>query len=169
MVEPEILFSIYQCCFLAFFCTKWVHKAGSNPTNHASWKLCRSRRWPHLACSMDVIVSKFALLEAEFFCGEPLLNCKGHFCDQLFTKFDDTEYVYQCMIGTPSEAGLPASYIYIFISCNCNIYRLFCFTSRNRPFPPTFAICQLGRVHTCSGREPDSSDPGARVRFASTR
>ena len=31
--------------------------------------------------------------------------CKGHFCDQLFTKFDDIEYVYQCMIGTPSEAG----------------------------------------------------------------
>ena len=27
----------------------------------------------------------------------------------------------------------------------------------------------LGRVHTCSGREPDSSVPGARVRFASTR
>ena len=20
--------------------------------------------------------------------------CKGHFCDQFFTKFDDTEYVY---------------------------------------------------------------------------
>ena len=27
----------------------------------------------------------------------------------------------------------------------------------------------LGHVHTCSGREPDSSVPGARVRFASTR
>ena len=27
----------------------------------------------------------------------------------------------------------------------------------------------LGRVHTCSGREPDSSVLGARVRFASTR
>ena len=26
-----------------------------------------------------------------------------------------------------------------------------------------------GRVHTCSGRELDSSVPGARVRFASTR
>ena len=25
-----------------------------------------------------------------------------------------------------------------------------------------------GRVHTCSGREPDSRVPGARVRFAST-
>ena len=31
--------------------------------------------------------------------------CKGHFRDQFFTKFDDTEYVYQCMIGTPSEDG----------------------------------------------------------------
>ena len=30
-------------------------------------------------------------------------------------------------------------------------------------------IQQLGRVHTCSGHEPDSSVPGARVRFASTR
>ena len=32
-------------------------------------------------------------------------------------------------------------------------------------------ICRLniGRVHTCSGLEPDSSVPGARVRFASTR
>ena len=27
----------------------------------------------------------------------------------------------------------------------------------------------LGRVHTCSGREPDSSVPGARVQFASAR
>ena len=71
MVGPEILFSIYQCCFLAGFCAKWLHKAGSNPTNLASAKLCRSAdrrdwRWPHLACSMDLIVSKFALLEAEF-------------------------------------------------------------------------------------------------------
>ena len=30
-------------------------------------------------------------------------------------------------------------------------------------------IDDLGRVHTCSGREPDSSVLGARVRFASTR
>ena len=35
--------------------------------------------------------------------------CKGHLCDQFFMKFDDTEYVYQCMIGTPSAAGQPAS------------------------------------------------------------
>ena len=27
----------------------------------------------------------------------------------------------------------------------------------------------LGHIHTCSGREPDSSVPGARVPFASTR
>ena len=31
--------------------------------------------------------------------------CKGHFSDQFFTTFDVIEYVYQCMIGTPSEAG----------------------------------------------------------------
>ena len=30
-------------------------------------------------------------------------------------------------------------------------------------------VLLLGRVHTCSGREPDSSVLGARVRFASTR
>ena len=30
-------------------------------------------------------------------------------------------------------------------------------------------VGHLGRVHTCSGREPDSSVPCARVRFASTR
>ena len=27
MVGPDILFSIYQCCFLAVFCAKWLHKA----------------------------------------------------------------------------------------------------------------------------------------------
>ena len=35
--------------------------------------------------------------------------CKGHFCDQIFTKFDDTWYVYQRIIGTPGEARYPAS------------------------------------------------------------
>ena len=29
--------------------------------------------------------------------------CKGHFCDQFFTKFDGTGSM--CIIGTPSEAG----------------------------------------------------------------
>ena len=42
MVGPEILFSIYQCCFLVVFCVKWLHKAVSNQTNLASAKLCRS-------------------------------------------------------------------------------------------------------------------------------
>ena len=56
--------------FLAVFCAKWLHKAGSNPTNLVSAKLCRSAGWtgggPHLvlASSTDVIVSKLALLEA---------------------------------------------------------------------------------------------------------
>ena len=75
MVGPEILFAIYQCFFFEGFCAKWLHKAVSKPTIHASAKLCRSRRdgrWPHLACSMDVIVSKFALLEAEFLLGRPV-------------------------------------------------------------------------------------------------
>ena len=62
---------------------------------------------PHLACTMDVILSKFALLEAEFLLLRAIrpYYSKGHFCDQFFTKFDDTGHVYQCMIGTPSEAG----------------------------------------------------------------
>ena len=42
MVGPEILFLINQCCFLAFFCTKWLHKACSNPTNLTSARLHRS-------------------------------------------------------------------------------------------------------------------------------
>ena len=37
------------------------------------------------------------------------------------------------------------------------------------PVASTISKTWLGRVHTCSGREPDSSVPGARVRFASTR
>ena len=35
--------------------------------------------------------------------------CMGHFCDQFFTKFDDTEYVYQCMIGSVVVAKKPES------------------------------------------------------------
>ena len=32
--------------------------------------------------------------------------CKGHFCDQFLTKFDDTEYVYQYKIGTRGKPGI---------------------------------------------------------------
>ena len=42
MVGPDILFSTYQCCFLAVFCAKWLHKAGSSPTNLTSARLRRS-------------------------------------------------------------------------------------------------------------------------------
>ena len=31
--------------------------------------------------------------------------CKGHFCVQLFTKFDGRGLQNMCKIGTPSEAG----------------------------------------------------------------
>ena len=106
MVGPEILFSIYQCCFLAGFCAKWLHKAGSSPTNLTSARLGRPAG-PEVAppsmfngCNcIEVcnVVSGISSAASRYY-------CKGHFCDQFFTKFDDTEYVYQCMIGTPSEA-----------------------------------------------------------------
>ena len=54
---------------------------------------------------MDVIVSKFAPLEAEFLLRPAVTIVRDTSANQFFTKFDDTEYVYQCMIGTPSEAG----------------------------------------------------------------
>ena len=66
----------------------------------------RDQRWPHLACSMDAIVSKFALLEAEFLLRRSVTIVRGtSVINYSRTTFDDTEYVYQCMIGSPSEAG----------------------------------------------------------------
>ena len=68
MVGPEILFLIYQCCFFARsgsmkrVLAQLTYKYLSEAASVSRW----DGRWLHLACSMDVIVLKFALLEAEF-------------------------------------------------------------------------------------------------------
>ena len=71
MVGPEIIFSIYQYCFFGGFLREVAPQSVFYPQLTLPQRSCvgqrrRDRRWPHLACSIDVIVSKFALLEAEF-------------------------------------------------------------------------------------------------------
>ena len=55
-VRPELLLSIYKCCFLACFCARLIRKAAKSRTN-LSDAVAAGRRWRHLACYMDIIVS----------------------------------------------------------------------------------------------------------------
>ena len=52
---------------------------------------CVCRRWRHLACSMDISLSKHGVGMSS---SASRYYSKGHFCNQFFTKFNDTECVY---------------------------------------------------------------------------
>ena len=93
MVGPEILFSIYQCCFLEFYCVKWLHKAGSSPTNLTSAGCVGQPSGPEVA---------------------PPSVFNGRNCSEAVTIVRDTSAINSsrslmlqsmCMIGTPSEVG----------------------------------------------------------------
>ena len=108
MVGPDILCSIYQCCFLAVF----LARSGSIK------RVLTQLTLPQRSCVGQPEGPEVA--PPSVFNGRNCIEvcavgsgissaascyCKGHYCDQFFTKFDDTEYVYQRMIGTRAKPG----------------------------------------------------------------
>ena len=55
-----------------------------------------------MAILLNLVKSKVCPVGSGISSAASRYYCKGHFCDQSFTKFDGTEYVYD---RDPSEAG----------------------------------------------------------------
>ena len=85
------------------FGAKYIHKVCSMDIKSDFY-----RKWRYLACSMDITLSKYNIVTAS---SASRYYCSGHFCDQFFTKFNDTECVYD---REPERSQVIRTMLYIF-------------------------------------------------------